>query len=338
MKLFIHAPNVHQGGGAVLLMSLLEGASTLPFGAQLDERLHISISSGNAEILRVRPTLWSRLLAEWYLRKLTAEDKLICFGNLPPLFGSPAEVFVFIQNRLLIDYCSLGDNPWRTRLRLYIERWWVRHRATNRIQFIVQTASMAQLITETLGTNAWIMPFGPTMPQVDVKKNINMFDFVYVASGEAHKNHKKLVEAWCILRENGLRPSLVLTISIETEPDLAEWIRAQSEQRDLHIELRGMQDREKLQELYLHTRCQIYPSLLESYGLPLVEAVSIGIPIIASERDFVRDVCTPIQTFDPESALSISRAVMRFLGTPDLPHRQLTSMEFLTRLCVESPQ
>ncbi len=337
MKLFIHAPNVHQGGGAVLLKNLLEGSSTFPVVAQLDERLRTSFQSSSAEISRVRHTPWSRLRAEWHLRKLTAGDKLICFGNLPPLFGSPAEVFVFIQNRLLIENSSLDQYPLRTRLRLIIERWWVRFRATNRIQFIVQTPSMGQLVLETLGANAWILPLGPTMPQVDVQRNENTVDFVYVASGEPHKNHKRLVEAWCILRENGLRPSLVLTISIENEPQLAGWIKAQAEQRDLHIELWGVQDRSQIKDLHLHSRCQIYPSLVESYGLPLVEAVSCGIPVIASERDFVRDVCTPIQTFDPESALSISRAVMRFLGTPDRPHRQLTATEFLSKLCPESP-
>ena len=337
MKLFVHAPNVHQGGGAVLLENLLESSSTFSLVAQLDERLRTSFQSSSAEISRVRSTPWSRLRAEWHLRKLTVRDKLICFGNLPPLFGSPADVYVYLQNRLLIENSSLHQYPWRTRLRLIIERWWVRLRATNRTRFIVQTPSMAQLVLETLGADAWILPFGPVMPQVDVKRNANTVDFVYVASGEPHKNHRRLVEAWCILRENGLRPSLVLTISIENEPELAEWIRAQAEHRDLHIELLGMLDRRHIQDLYLHSRCQIYPSLLESYGLPLVEAVSCGIPVIASERDFVRDVCTPIQTFDPESAVSISRAVMRFLGTPDRTHRQLTATEFLSKLCAESP-
>lgn len=337
MKLFIHAPNIHQGGGAVLLKNLLECSSTLPLVAQLDERLHISFQSGNVQLLRVRCTIWSRLRAEWNLRKLNPKDKLICLGNLPPLFGSYAEVFVFIQNRLLVEDSLLEQYPWRIRFRLRLERWWLRLRGTNRIQFIVQTQSMAQLVLDTLGSSAWILPFGPTMPQADMKKNAHTVDFVYVASGEPHKNHRKLVEAWCILRKNGIRPSLVLTISKENEHQLAEWIKAQSEQHDLHIELWGRQDRRQIQSLYLHSRCQIYPSLLESYGLPLVEAVSCGIPVIASERDFVRDVCTPIQTFDPESAVSISRAVMRFLGTPDRHHRQLTSTEFLSKLCAESP-
>ena len=58
----------------------------------------------------------------------------------------------------------------------------------------------------------------------------------------------------------------------------------------------------------------IYPSLTESLGIPLLEAKSLDIPIVASELDYVRDISSPIQTFDPKSSISISRAVKRFLG------------------------
>ena len=58
----------------------------------------------------------------------------------------------------------------------------------------------------------------------------------------------------------------------------------------------------------------IYPSLFESFGLPLVEAQSFGLPVLAAERDYVRDVITPAESFDPESAVSIARAVMRHLS------------------------
>jgi hypothetical protein len=33
--------------------------------------------------------------------------------------------------------------------------------------------------------------------------------FLYVASGEPHKNHRNLVEAWTLLAEEGIKPGLV---------------------------------------------------------------------------------------------------------------------------------
>ena len=36
-------------------------------------------------------------------------------------------------------------------------------------------------------------------------------------------------------------------------------------------------------------------------------------PIISAERDFVRDVCSPVESFDPESPVSICNAILRFM-------------------------
>ncbi len=337
MNLFIHAPNVHHGGGAVLLDELLVNPLNWILVGQFDERLISSSISENSGNVFVKCTLWSRLRAEWNLRKLKKTDNLLCFGNLPPLFGSSAKVFVFIQNRLLVDKSSLLLYPWKTILRLLVERLWIRLRSTDRIQWIVQTQSMAELVFQTLGTRARVLPFIPQMQPIRNQVNSYKIDFVYVASGDAHKNHRRLIEAWRILRENDLKPSLSLTISKDNEYDLANWINAYKVDHDLDIQLVGNLDRKQILEIYSNSSCLIYPSLLESYGLPLVEAVACGVPIIASERDFVRDVCVPCQTFDPQSALSISRAVMRFLDKSEQPQKNLTAKEFFQKLALGSP-
>jgi glycosyltransferase involved in cell wall biosynthesis len=64
----------------------------------------------------------------------------------------------------------------------------------------------------------------------------------------------------------------------------------------------------------------------------LLEAASCGLPIVAAECDYVRDVVTPVETFDPESAVSIARAVRRFLGSPEPAVPVLTANHFLARI------
>ena len=71
---------------------------------------------------------------------------------------------------------------------------------------------------------------------------------------------------------------------------------------------------EEINDLYSVSRALIFPSLNESFGLPLLEAQYLGIPIIASELDYVREVVDPIETFNPQSANSIATAVKRFIG------------------------
>ena len=68
----------------------------------------------------------------------------------------------------------------------------------------------------------------------------------------------------------------------------------------------------------------------ESFGLPLLEAKFLGLPILASELDYVRDVVEPTETFDPESPVSISRAVQRFLKISQSSKvKMLSTPEFL---------
>jgi glycosyltransferase involved in cell wall biosynthesis len=84
--------------------------------------------------------------------------------------------------------------------------------------------------------------------------------------------------------------------------------------------------------LYAQCGALIYPSLFESFGLPLLEARLAGVPILAAERDYVRDVITPAVSFDPESSLSIARAVMRYEGWGEEPPMPGDAASFLERL------
>jgi glycosyltransferase involved in cell wall biosynthesis len=81
------------------------------------------------------------------------------------------------------------------------------------------------------------------------------------------------------------------------------------------------------------SQAMIFPSLCESFGLPLLEARENGIPVIASERDYVREILNPVETFDPESPLSIARAVKRFLGVGEKP-LELVAPDVLVKLIV----
>jgi glycosyltransferase involved in cell wall biosynthesis len=66
--------------------------------------------------------------------------------------------------------------------------------------------------------------------------------------------------------------------------------------------------------------------------LPLLEAARARLPIVAAERDYVRDIVTPAETFDPESPVSIARAVRRFLRCPEEPMFVMSASEFLEQL------
>jgi len=85
-------------------------------------------------------------------------------------------------------------------------------------------------------------------------------------------------------------------------------------------------------DLYKHSTALIYPSLFESYGLPLIEAGQYNLPVLASELDYVRDILDPVETFDPKSAKSIARSVKRFLKIDDEKTDIVEPKEFINNV------
>lgn len=321
-RLFIHATNVHQGGGKALLLSLVEALQCIASAVFcLDERMKLPDSLVGLQINRVRPSIFHRFMAErWLARQVHAGDTVLCFGNLPPLFKLRGRVTVFLQNRYLVDEVALDAFPFKARLRLQMERWWLSARMSNVDEFIVQTPSMKRLLEARTDAPVQILPF--MVRHEGYTRRISgqgtrsdaEFDFLYIASGEPHKNHRQLIEAWCLLAEQGLFPSLRLTLDKRVFAELCGWMERKVARYHLNVENLGQLPHEKVIASYGLTRALIYPSTFESFGLPLIEARQAGLPVLASELDYVRDVLDPEQTFDPESAISIARAVKRFLG------------------------
>ena len=326
-SLILQAPNVHMGGGLALLKRLVSAPGFSARWAQVDCRAREALElPSDMPRYYVEPSVWSRLLAEVRLwRRAGVDTVTLCFHGLPPLFRIRGRVVVFLQNRILVDRESLRDYPLTMQARLWVERWWLKWLCRPGIRLIVQSPTMARYVQKSLGrqVGVTVLPF-ETAAIDNVSPPERRFDFVYVASGEPHKNHCRLLEAWRLLAEVGLRPSLALTVGLGTE--LAGHIAEFSLAHDLDITNFGMLPSALIFGLYKSSSALIYPSERESLGLPLLEAERSGLPILAPELDYVRDMVVPAETFDPRSPVSIARAVRRFIGNTEKPQK-LYSMD-----------
>lgn len=310
-----------------MLLQALLGAwpQKAPLHLFLDARVQgrLTLPDG-ATVHWVQPRALARLAGEFAARRAAAKGAvLFCFHGLPPVLPSRARVVVFLQNRNYLGGIELSQFPLKTRLRLMFERSigrCFRHRVA---EYIVQTPTMRRAVLDWFGGQdkappVRVAPFVGPMAQwapVQPEATPRQWDFIYVADGVAHKNHRRLVEAWCMLAEDGLRPSLVLTLG-PRDGVLAAELLAIAARHGLRIENKGELTREDVARLYAQAGALVFPSFGESFGLPLIEAAAAGLPIVASELDYVRDVCAPAQTFDPGSAISIARAVRRQLAVP----------------------
>jgi glycosyltransferase involved in cell wall biosynthesis len=324
--LILFAPNVHTGGGRVVLEALYEACGASVHQAILDNRLiGVSRAFESVATLRVRNRILSRLHAEWHLwRSARMGDTVLCLHSLPPLLPLKARVVVLMQNSLLLDRGRLGAFPLTTRLRILIERLWGTCLQTRCSKYVVQTPSMAAALRAWLSNPIPIvvLPFAPggihegNQPSDSAPKR---FDFIYVASGEAHKNHLNLLHAWRLMADAGLTPSLAVTIDTQVYPELTREIDHHTREFGLNIVNLGVLPGVEVSRLYQAAKALVFPSTTESFGLPLIEAAQHGLPIVASELDFVRDVVTPVETFDAASPISIARAIRRFMGQPEQP-------------------
>lgn len=333
MSLIIHAPNVHHGGGRALLTALLSAMPQRGVTALLDQRLQLDGPlPDDVEILRFQPNLLGRLAAEISLaRKARRSDHVLCFGNLPPLFPLQCQVSVVVQNRYLVAPIGLDELEPNVRRRILLERFWLRH-SLRGARVFVQTPSMASDVQRFLKVPARVAPFMHANAQSKPLPGASLYDFLYVASGEPHKNHRRLIEAWVELSQRGSFPSLCLTLDPQSNEDLLSWIDLQSHANGLRVINVGHVSHRAIGSLYASSDALIYPSLVESFGLPLLEAQVAGLPIVAAERDYVRDVVTPSECFDPLSPVSIARAVLRHLQTPEPALTPLSAQAFVAQL------
>lgn len=318
--LYVHAPNIHIGGGKVLLSELVSSLdSEMNYVLILDRRLDLTIpNQSNVQIKYVTPSLIGRLWAEvWLLLHVRTEDSVLCFGNLPPLFRLRGDAVVYLQNRYLVDLAGpLDALPFKLQIRIRLERTWLWWCRFNAHRYIVQTPSMLRLTVARLKQPVICVPFVPENMQGqddNVVKSKKKYDFIYVASGEVHKNHKALISAWGILADEGLFPSLALTLSPELAPELCALAATEMASRGARIQTIGIVPHQRVMSMYRESGALIYPSGFESFGLPLLEARQAGLDVLAPELDYVRDVIEPNETFDPRSPISIARAVRRHL-------------------------
>jgi glycosyltransferase involved in cell wall biosynthesis len=342
-RVFIHAVNVHQGGGRSLLEAIINAFPIgMPSVLSLDSRMPLfKEKNKNIYVKRVQPTILRRLLAEIsLLNDVMLNDVVICFGNLPPLFKLRGHVVVFVQNRYLIDDVNLDGFSIKTRLRLRMERLWLCFRMSNADEFVVQTLSMNRLLDVlTQGKiPVSVLPFMSNHEgyfrsvQPLEKKKEKDFDFVYVASGEPHKNHRQLIEAWCLLAKDGVFPTLGLTLDKVHFVELCSFVEQKVRQYQLNVKNLGRLPHEHVKQIYNQADALIYPSVFESFGLPLIEARQAGLAVLASELDYVRDVLDPEEVFDPNSAISIARAVKRFMDLEEEPLSLLDAKGFLNKI------
>jgi glycosyltransferase involved in cell wall biosynthesis len=93
----------------------------------------------------------------------------------------------------------------------------------------------------------------------------------------------------------------------------------------LNIRFLGEVEQQLLGALYKYAVLYVFPSLYEGFGIPLLEAMASGIPVLCSNRSALPEIGGgAVLTFDPEVHADIAVKLLSVLNNPDLRQNMIT--------------
>lgn len=164
----------------------------------------------------------------------------------------------------------------------------------NAEKVIVQTQWMKDACIEKTGVGDDKIVVIP--PVIDIKpkkffsfENMSIPTFIYPATPLIYKNHKVIVEACRKLVDDGINNFQVLFTLTGKENKLSQNLYEEVRKYNLPIKFIGKISREELFEWYSKA-VLLFPSYIETFGLPLLEAKMHGAPVIAADTAFAREI------------------------------------------------
>lgn len=125
--------------------------------------------------------------------------------------------------------------------------------------------------------------------------------FLHVGGTSPHKNTERCIKAYL-----AVRPKDTALVVLGMGRDSALALRYESDQ----IIFPGWVSEKEMLGYYHHAEAVLFPSLIEGYGMPIVEAFSLGAPVITSNLDPMKEIAGgAAYLVDPYSPESIGEAI-----------------------------
>jgi glycosyltransferase involved in cell wall biosynthesis len=144
-----------------------------------------------------------------------------------------------------------------------------------------------------------------------VKKKYGLPDrfLLYAASSLPHKNHGRLFQAFRQVRERAPGLKLVL-IGARDKGEAALRHLIRSEGIEAEVTLLGWLPFEDVPAIYRACAAFVYPTLHEGFGLPVLEAMASGVPVICSGIEPLLEVAGDAALFvDPYAPAEIAKGI-----------------------------
>lgn len=310
----IDAIYIHNSGGKSLLKFLIDSITKFNpnnFWYLLDNRLDNELIGTIAA--REKTSIYA---SEFSRKKFYKENQdkfksIFCFGNVPPPISINQRVVIYFQNDLILSSKKTNIGI-KSALLLALKRMYISYKNKKKYYWIVQTTLMKEKLVDTLAIEkdkVEVYPFFEDLSKPG-KNPPEKNSFLYVAGPGVHKNHKRLLTSFNkAANESKTSLSLKLTLPNEAFSSLKQLLPNPSQ--NLKLTNLGVLTKEEVLKNYQKTRFCIYPSLKESFGLPLIEAAQLGLEIIASDLPYVHEVVSPLLCFNPYEEEDIAAIILK---------------------------
>lgn len=156
--------------------------------------------------------------------------------------------------------------------------------------------------------------------QVRQKYNLPSIFLLNVGAIEERKNTQLIVAA--LHRTKNEIPLLVVGKPTEYEKELRQLIAQYGMQHQVHI-INNVAT-EDLPALYAMAKVFVYPSIFEGFGIPILEALTVGVPVITSSGSCFEETAGEFSLYaNPKDADHLGETINRVLGNEDLRNNMI---------------
>lgn len=140
--------------------------------------------------------------------------------------------------------------------------------------------------------------------------------FIYAASPNSHKNFEAICKAVAILNDDYNRYDFEVYITVSRNDNrYARWLNKNWGDRSV-LKFIGFLTKDELEEYYERCDCLIFPSRVESWGLPISEFGTYGKPMLLADLPYAHETaggCDGIAFFDPERPEGLAKLMVALL-------------------------
>ena len=168
----------------------------------------------------------------------------------------------------------------------------IRARLNKADKVIVQTNWMKQSVSKWAHFPEDRIVVEPPKVSLPIKKEpmeVQKNCFIYPANAYLNKNHRVIVDACRILKKQGVTGYRIQFTLSEGNPGVTRQLLKEIKTEALPIEYIGHLEKSELFIKY-QTMITLFPSYIETFGLPLLEAKELNGIVLASDRPFSHEI------------------------------------------------